>query len=122
MSEGGRWRTIGGPGAMTIGGRVMRLRVAKGWGPEELARRADVSRTTLHELETRPGRRPRAATIYLLALALGTTVAKLLGLDDVPGFPDQAGALGLMESEAGPVRCRPAPDEAPHHEPRPSDM
>jgi transcriptional regulator with XRE-family HTH domain len=77
---------------MTVGERVKRLRLAKGWGPVRLADEAHVSRNTVHELETMSRVRPRAATVHLLAMALGATAAELLGLDDVASFGDEASA------------------------------
>jgi transcriptional regulator with XRE-family HTH domain len=83
----------------SVGERIRRLRLEKGWGPGRLAAEAHVSRSTVHELEERPSKRPRAATVHLLAMALGVKAAELLGLDEVGGFATEA------EARAAFVRC-----------------
>jgi transcriptional regulator with XRE-family HTH domain len=99
---------------MTVGQRVKRLRLAKGWGPVRLAMEADVSRNTVHELETMARVRPRAATVHLLARALGVTAAELLGLDEVPRFDDLASAgRSLGEPAEGPEDLHVVPGASP---------
>ncbi len=83
---------------MTVGQRIKKLRYGRGWGPEALADRAHVSRSSVYELETGRVKRPRASTIHLLAMALEVSVAELLGLEDVPGFRDEATARQFVQS------------------------
>lgn len=62
-----------------LGGRIRRLRQARGLNLGELGRRASVSRTTLHQLERGQIERPHAATMDRLASALGVEPNALWG-------------------------------------------
>lgn len=65
-----------------IGVKVKRLREAKGWTQEELAKKARLSRVSIARLEapsTPRSRRPELRTIEKLARALGVPVGELLG-------------------------------------------
>lgn len=61
-----------------LANRVRELRYTKGWGPDDLAERAKISRTALYHLETGRTGRPQAATLRRLARALGVTPEELL--------------------------------------------
>jgi len=58
--------------------RVKQLRYGKGWGPDELAGRAKISRTALYQIENGRTEQPRAGTVRRLARALGVDPAELL--------------------------------------------
>lgn len=62
-----------------IAERIRRLRQTQGLNLEELARRASVSRTTLHRLERGQIERPHAATMDRLAAVLGVEPNVLWG-------------------------------------------
>jgi transcriptional regulator with XRE-family HTH domain len=64
---------------MTLAQRVRDQRYAKGWGPDELASRASISRTALYQIESGKTEQPRAATLRRIALALEIPTETLLG-------------------------------------------
>jgi transcriptional regulator with XRE-family HTH domain len=64
---------------MTLAQRVRDQRYAKGWGPDELASRASISRTALYQIESGKTEHPRAATLRRIALALDVPTETLLG-------------------------------------------
>ena len=64
---------------MTLAQRVRDHRYAKGWGPDELASRAAISRTALYQIESGKTEQPRAATLRRIALALDIPTEALLG-------------------------------------------
>ena len=45
---------------MSLAQRVRDIRYAKGWGPDELANRAEISRTALYQIESGKTGFPRA--------------------------------------------------------------
>ena len=55
---------------MTLAQRIRDHRYAKGWGPDELASRASISRTALYQIESGKTEQPRAATLRRIAQAL----------------------------------------------------
>jgi transcriptional regulator with XRE-family HTH domain len=59
--------------------RVRDQRYAKGWGPDELASRASISRTALYQIESGKTEQPRASTLRRIALALEIPTETLLG-------------------------------------------
>lgn len=65
-----------------MGARLRRLRTAKGWTQEELAKRARVARITIARIEGRARRRrserPALRTVEKLARALEVAVGELL--------------------------------------------
>ena len=80
---------------MTIARRVRDLRYAKGWGPDELASRAEISRTALYQIECGKTETPRAGTLKRIARALDVSIEALLA-------NEEGGALdlsALMRSE-----------------------
>lgn len=66
---------------MTLARRIRDCRYAKGWGPDELAGRAKISRTALYQIECGKTETPRAATLNRIAKALGVSIEILLGSD-----------------------------------------
>jgi transcriptional regulator with XRE-family HTH domain len=64
---------------MTLAQRVRDQRYAKGWGPDELASRASISRTALYQIESGKTEQPRASTLRRIAQALGIAIESLLG-------------------------------------------
>ena len=63
---------------MTLAQRVRDHRYAKGWGPDELASRASISRTALYQIESGKTEQPRAATLRRIAQALDIPIEALL--------------------------------------------
>lgn len=79
--------------------RIRECRYAKGWGPDDLAIRANISRTALYQIESGRTRRPRALTLRQIALALGIDIDYLLGAAD-GGAP---APVSGPSSDAGPM-------------------
>src|SRR6516162_3488457 len=64
---------------MSLAQRVRDFRYSKGWGPDELAGRAAISRTALYQIESGKTELPRAGTLRRIALALDVSMESLLG-------------------------------------------
>ncbi len=64
---------------MTLAQRVRDQRYARGWGPDELASRASISRTALYQIESGRTEQPRASTLRRIAQALDIPTEALLG-------------------------------------------
>jgi len=64
---------------MTLAKRIRDCRYAKGWGPDELASRAEISRTALYQIECGKTETPRAGTLRRIAKALDVSIDVLLG-------------------------------------------
>ena len=56
---------------MSMSKRIRELRYVKGWGPDELASRAKISRTALYQIERGNTTRPQAGTLKNICRALG---------------------------------------------------
>lgn len=69
---------------MTLAQRVRDYRYAKGWGPDELANRAEISRTALYQIESGKTGLPRAGTLRRIAVALDVSMDALLGEEEKP--------------------------------------
>lgn len=67
---------------MTLAQRVRDFRYAKGWGPDELANRAEISRTALYQIESGKTGLPRAGTLRRIAVALDVSMDALLGEEE----------------------------------------
>jgi transcriptional regulator with XRE-family HTH domain len=104
---------------MSLAQRVRDYRYSKGWGPDELASRAEISRTALYQIESGKTGLPRAGTLRRIALALEVPMEDLLGSDvDVepsPAVADRAVSvrpartnLGWVPSEGGPIALPPS--------------
>src|SRR5438045_7971378 len=85
---------------MTLARRVRDCRYAKGWGPDELAARAAISRTALYQIECGKTETPRAATLRRIAEALEIPIDTLLVVDEPPA-PAQARSGDPSGNEAG---------------------
>ncbi|MGO9465748.1 MAG: helix-turn-helix transcriptional regulator [Isosphaeraceae bacterium] len=68
---------------MSLAQRVRDFRYSKGWGPDELANRAEISRTALYQIESGKTELPRAGTLRRIAVALNVPMEDLLGHDHV---------------------------------------
>jgi transcriptional regulator with XRE-family HTH domain len=101
---------------ISLAQRVRDFRYSKGWGPDELASRAEISRTALYQIESGKTGLPRAGTLRRIAVALDVSMDDLLGhIEAAPhahnnGNGDQALAssrlrdLGSwMPEEGGPL-------------------
>jgi transcriptional regulator with XRE-family HTH domain len=63
---------------MELSKRIRDLRYAKGWGPDELASRAKISRTALYQIERGNTSKPQAGTLRRISRALGVPLEALL--------------------------------------------
>jgi transcriptional regulator with XRE-family HTH domain len=63
---------------MNLSRRIHDLRYAKGWGPDELASRAKISRTALYQIERGNTSKPQAGTLRRISRALGVPLDILL--------------------------------------------
>jgi transcriptional regulator with XRE-family HTH domain len=71
---------------MSLAQRVRDYRYSKGWGPDELANRAAISRTALYQIESGKTELPRAGTLRRIAVALEVPMEDLLGTGIEPGL------------------------------------
>src|SRR3954454_461446 len=71
---------------MTLAQRIKDCRYAKGWGPDELASRAAISRTALYQIESGRTEQPRAGTLRRIAKALDVSIDALLGNAEIGSF------------------------------------
>jgi transcriptional regulator with XRE-family HTH domain len=85
---------------MSLARRVRDYRFAKGWGPDELANRASISRTALYQIESGKTELPRAATLRRIAQALDVSMEVLL--EDV----DSTHSLGVRSKLRRPLPNR----------------
>lgn len=70
---------------ITLAQRVRDFRYSKGWGPDELASRAEISRTALYQIESGKTGLPRAGTLRRIAIALDVSMEELLGNTESAG-------------------------------------
>src|SRR5271167_4528268 len=68
-----------GARSMSLAQKVRDIRYSKGWGPDELASRAEISRTALYQIESGKTGLPRAGTLRRIAVALDVSMDDLLG-------------------------------------------
>jgi transcriptional regulator with XRE-family HTH domain len=99
---------------MSLAQRVRDCRYSKGWGPDELANRAEISRTALYQIESGKTGLPRAGTLRRIAVALSVPMEDLLGHEEQPE-PDLSiadrpangrrprGVYDWVPSEGGPL-------------------
>ena len=66
-------------GSQTIGERIAAIRTRNGLSQTELARRCGVAPQRINQLERDKINDPHLSTLTALALALGCTVAELIG-------------------------------------------
>jgi transcriptional regulator with XRE-family HTH domain len=99
---------------MSLAQRVRDFRYSKGWGPDELANRAEISRTALYQIESGKTGLPRAGTLRRIAVALEVPMEDLLGhegeTDEVQAGTDRVqlprrspGLYDWLPSEGGPL-------------------
>ena len=69
---------------MSLAQRIRDFRYSKGWGPDELANRAEISRTALYQIESGKTELPRAGTLRRIAVALEVPMEELLGNGSEP--------------------------------------
>jgi transcriptional regulator with XRE-family HTH domain len=81
---------------MNLAKRIRDLRYSKGWGPDELANRAKISRTALYQIERGNTSKPQAGTLRRISRALGVPLEILL--DSTPVLAEQLpSSEGLAE-------------------------
>ena len=85
---------------MSLAQRVRDYRYSKGWGPDELASRAAISRTALYQIESGKTELPRAGTLRRIAIALEVSMDTLLGHGEPPR-PSHAGASAATRPSRG---------------------
>ncbi len=80
--------------------RIRDLRYAKGWGPDELASRAKISRTALYQIERGNTSKPQAGTLRRISRALGVPLENLLDMTPITHEEDGAEAGGVVTAPA----------------------
>src|SRR5271167_412037 len=93
---------------MSLAQRVRDMRYAKGWGPDELAARAEISRTALYQIETGKTCQPRAATLRRIAAALDVPMENLMF-----GLGNEANPTASHSKRPGLRRIQDQSDAAP---------
>jgi transcriptional regulator with XRE-family HTH domain len=100
---------------MSLAQRVRDYRYSKGWGPDELASRAAISRTALYQIESGKTELPRAGTLRRIAIALDVSMDSLLGHGEpsLPPTPSTSSAARRgrggewIPGEGGPLTVLP---------------
>ena len=110
---------------MTLAKKLREYRFNKGWGPDELAHRAEISRTALYQIESGKTEQPRASTLLRIASALEIPIDSLLEHDEMAVFSTSAyppyPAHGL-ERHQGTVAKSDRGTSHPQPEPDPTDL
>lgn len=75
---------------MTLAKKLREYRFNKGWGPDELAHRAEISRTALYQIESGKTEQPRASTLLRIASALEIPIDSLLEHEEMAVFSTSA--------------------------------
>lgn len=86
---------------MALSDRVRQRREEKRIPAVELARRAEISKGYLSEIESGRAPRPSGAVLYRIATALGTTVADLLEQEVQPATRDVPSVLRELAKTDG---------------------
>ncbi len=125
---------------MSLAQRIRDFRYSKGWGPDELANRAEISRTALYQIESGKTELPRAGTLRRIAVALEVPMEELLGSGTGPeiipeavkrppafrsprarmGWPSTGGGPLLVESAGAFSGLAPNMVDDPRHAAEPS--
>ena len=79
------------------GARILQQRLVKGWGPDQLAEKAGISRTALYQLESEKTAQPRARTIERVARALGVSVEYLLNGNAPEAAPEVSSPAPVVQ-------------------------
>ena len=96
------------PVTESLGHQIQFHRGLRGWGPSELARRAEISRTALFRIERGTTSLPRAITLQRIAQAFQVTVDELL---NEPSRPAAAATPPLLEPlSSACARCTNVPE------------
>jgi transcriptional regulator with XRE-family HTH domain len=90
---------------MELSKRIRDLRYAKGWGPDELASRAKISRTALYQIERGNTSKPQAGTLRRISRALGVPLEILL---EITPISSESASGESMEAEAAAMPPVPA--------------
>jgi transcriptional regulator with XRE-family HTH domain len=88
---------------MDLSRRIRDLRYAKGWGPDELASRAKISRTALYQIERGNTSKPQAGTLRRISRALGVPLEILLETEPVPDDRTSASAATVIAPTSVPL-------------------
>src|SRR5271169_6858729 len=101
---------------MNLSRQIRDLRYAKGWGPDELASRAKISRTALYQIERGNTSKPQAGTLRRISRALGVHLEVLLettpvSTEGTTGTPANTPATMAASSVLVPERA-PSSDRA----------
>jgi len=86
---------------MNLSRRIRDLRYAKGWGPDELASRAKISRTALYQIERGNTSKPQAGTLRRISRALGVPLENLL--ETTPVSASDTGSVSSESTSVGVV-------------------
>ena len=89
---------------MNLAKRIRDLRYSKGWGPDELANRAKISRTALYQIERGNTSKPQAGTLRRISRALGVPLEILL--DSTPVLADQMPSAEVLGGAIDPHSSR----------------
>jgi len=90
---------------MSLAQRVRDYRYSKGWGPDELASRAAISRTALYQIESGKTELPRAGTLRRIAMALDVSMDSLLSHGEAPP-PSPSSSSPASMSAPAPANSR----------------
>jgi transcriptional regulator with XRE-family HTH domain len=91
---------------MNLSKQIRDLRYAKGWGPDELASRAKISRTALYQIERGNTSKPQAGTLRRICRALGVPLESLLergpgATQVIPGATSDAAPVHATQPARG---------------------
>jgi transcriptional regulator with XRE-family HTH domain len=98
---------------MSVARRIRDLRYIKGWGPNELAGRAGISRTALYQIESGKTETPRAGTLNQIARALGVPIEHLIIREDAEPTDPATDRVHPRRSSRGPWTQEPRNQAAP---------
>ena len=97
---------------MDLSKRIRDLRYAKGWGPDELASRAKISRTALYQIERGNTSKPQAGTLRRISRALGVPLEVLLDMEPLTHHHDGPSGETSGVVTAAPMLRSPSTDRA----------
>jgi transcriptional regulator with XRE-family HTH domain len=98
---------------MNLSRKIRDFRYAKGWGPDELASRAKISRTALYQIERGSTSKPQAGTLRRISRALGVPLEDLLTTTPNEGATTIPASSLTTSTPSSPVSPRfPSSDRA----------